>query len=56
MSSVAYLEVSDLAKKIEDNGRDKYATYGVRKNAKIRGYYDDDLCANYKMENKGRQE
>ncbi|WMV54710.1 hypothetical protein MTR67_048095 [Solanum verrucosum] len=56
MSTMTYLEAVDLARKIEDKGREEHAAYDVRKKAKIEGSYSGDLGANHKIGNQGRQQ
>ncbi|KAG5587434.1 hypothetical protein H5410_047868, partial [Solanum commersonii] len=56
ISTMTYSEVDDLAREIEDKGREECATYGVRKKAKIGGSYSGDLGANHRTENQGRKQ
>ncbi|KAG5577304.1 hypothetical protein H5410_057438 [Solanum commersonii] len=51
MGTMTYSEAVDLARKIDDKGREEHATFDIRKKAKIGGSYRGDLGANHIIEN-----
>ena len=56
VSTMTYSEAVDLARKIEDKGREERATYCMRKKAKMERSYSGDLGENHKTKNQGRQQ
>ncbi|KAG5615026.1 hypothetical protein H5410_014850 [Solanum commersonii] len=56
MSTMTYSEAVDLAMKIEDKGRDERSAYDVCKKDNIGGSYNNNLGANPKIGNQGRQQ
>ena len=56
VSTMTYSEAVDLARKIEDKGREEHETYEVYIKARIRGSYNGDLRENHIIGNQGKKQ
>nr|XP_033516522.1 uncharacterized protein LOC117280868 [Nicotiana tomentosiformis] len=55
MKTLSYTDAVDLARKIENKGRDERATSELRKKAKTRGSFNGDFSENRRAGNQGQQ-
>ncbi|XP_070052699.1 uncharacterized protein [Nicotiana tomentosiformis] len=56
MKTLSYTNVVDLARKIENKGRDERATSELRKKAKTRGSFNGSFSENHRAGNQGQQQ